>query len=104
MNQVISQYGDPEEINYVIGDLNTYWKMVVVEQPVYYISYAVSAVAAMDIYVTATENEEQAWTAYRALVEEMDPDAGFLKNLENAGIDGPFEEDVYAYFANLYAY
>lgn len=104
MDEVVSQYGDPEEINYVIGDLNTYWKMVVVEQPVYYISYAVSAVAAMDIYVTATENEEQAWTAYRALVEEMDPDAGFLKNLENAGIDGPFEEDVYAYFANLYAY
>ena len=102
MDEVVSQYGDPEEINYVIGDLNTYWKMVVVEQPVYYISYAVSAVAAMDIYVTATENEEQAWTAYRALVEEMDPDAGFLKNLENAGIDGPFEEDVYAYFANLY--
>ena len=33
----------------------------------------------------------------------MDPDAGFLKNLENAGIDGPFGEDVYAYFANLYA-
>ena len=96
MDEVVSQYGDPEEINYVIGDLNTYWKMVVVEQPVYYISYAVSAVAAMDIYVTATENEEQAWTAYRALVEEMDPDAGFLKNLENAGIDGPFEEDVYA--------
>lgn len=103
MNQVVSQYGTVEDINYTIGDLNGYWKMVVVEQPVYYISYAVSAVAAMDIYVTATENEEQAWTAYKALVEEMDPDAGFLKNLEKAGIDGPFEEEVYAYFASLYA-
>ncbi len=95
MSQVMEEYGGENFISNNISDMQYYWKMVVIEQPVYYISYAVSSIAALNIYTMSLEDEDAAWDAYIKLVEQMDTDQGFLWNIEQAGLAGPFDEDVY---------
>lgn len=95
MEQVCEKYGGIEFIGNYATDIQYYWRMVVVEQPVYYISYAVSAIAAIDIFTIAEEDYEQAVEIYRTLIEEVDLEEGFLGNIQNADLDGPFDEDVY---------
>lgn len=78
-----------------LTDLNSYWRMVVVEQPVYYISYAVSSVAAMSLFTAANNDFEAAMATYQKLCEEPVEDGGFLDNLRAAGLATPFEEEFY---------
>ena len=82
--------------------MQNYWKMVVVEQPVYYISYAVSSIAALNIFTMSLEDEDAAWDAYIKLAEQMDIDQGFLWNIEQAGLAGPFDEEVYQELVERY--
>jgi oligoendopeptidase F len=95
MSQVMEEYGGEKFISNNISDMQNYWKMVVVEQPVYYISYAVSSIAALNIFTMSLEDEDAAWDAYIKLAEQMDIDQGFLWNIEQAGLAGPFDENVY---------
>ncbi len=95
MEEVCENYGGIDFISSYTTDIQYYWRMVVVEQPVYYISYAVSAIAAIDVFTIAEEDYEQAVEIYRALIEEVNLDDGFLGNTQNAGLDGPFDEEVY---------
>jgi oligoendopeptidase F len=95
MAEVAQAYGGIQFFNKNITDLQSYWKMVVVESPVYYISYAVSSMAALNIYTLATENREEATNVYCRLAENDDYDDGFLAIITDAGLPGPFQEDVY---------
>lgn len=95
MEDVCESYGGIEFLDEAVTEVQSYWRLVVVEQPVYYISYAVSAIAAIDIYTEAEEDYAEAVEIYCSLIENMDADDGFLGNLEKVGLDGPFEEDVY---------
>lgn len=95
MEDVCEKYGGTEFIGSYATDIQNYWRMVVVDQPVYYISYAVSAIAAIDVFTIAEEDYEQAVEIYRTLIEEVDLEEGFLGNLQNAELDGPFDEEVY---------
>lgn len=102
MEEIGKKYGGISFISEYIGDVQGYWKMVVLEQPVYYISYAVSAVAAVNLYTIAREDEAAARECYRKLIEELVPDNGFLWNIQQAGLAGPFEETVYKQLAERY--
>ncbi len=95
MAEVAQAYGGIQFFNDNITDLQSYWKMVVVESPVYYISYAVSSMAALNIYTLATENREEATNVYCRLAENDDYEDGFLAIINDAGLPGPFREDVY---------
>lgn len=95
MEDVCKAYGGIGSIKVNITDIQTYWRMVVIEQPVYYISYAVSSLAAMNLYTVASESYSDALEIYRLLNEEVDLEKGFLGNLSAAGLPGPFAEDVY---------
>ena len=95
MVQVCEKYGGIAFIENYATDIQNYWRMVVVEQPVYYISYGVSAIAAIDVFTIAEEDYEQAVEIYRTLIEEVDLEEGFLGNIQNAELDGPFDEEVY---------
>ena len=95
MADVCVKYGGIDYLNDLITDVQGYWRNVVVEQPVYYISYGVSAIAAINVYTIASEDYEQAVGIYCSLVEGLDLEIGFLGNLEKAGLDGPFDEAVY---------
>jgi len=101
MEDVCENYGGIEFVSNYATDIQNYWRMVVVDQPVYYISYAVSAIASINVYTIAEEDYEQAIEVYRALIEEVDLEEGFLGNIQNAELDGPFDEDFYVQLKEL---
>jgi oligoendopeptidase F len=83
-------------------DLNEYWKSVAVSSAVYYISYSVSAVAALNIYSMVLEDEEAAYAAYQALVETPGiEEMGYVEALTAAGIASPFDESSHKKVAKL---
>jgi len=101
MEDVCKSYGGIAFLNGIATDVQSYWRMVVVEQPVYYISYGVSAIAAMNIFTVAEEDYQKGVDVYCSLIENVVLDDGFLGNISKAGLDGPFDEDVYKKFAEM---
>lgn len=95
MAEVCESYGGIEFISSVAADIQSYWRLVVIEQPVYYISYGVSAISAFNIFTIADEDYQEAVRIYCSLIENVDPEEGFLGNIQNAGLDGPFDDEVY---------
>ena len=79
-----------------------YWKRVAVRNPVYYISYSVSAVASLNIYAMALEDIDAAYATYRALVETTGiEEMGYVEALAVAGVASPFEEEAHKNVVNL---
>lgn len=101
MNQVSLQYFPDGDVNEMLADVNNYWRMVVVDQPVYYISYAVSAVAAVSLYTVSEDDYDGAMAAYQQLCEEPLEDEGFLGNILSAGLLSPFDETFYIQLSEL---
>lgn len=95
MDSIVTEYFDMEYAETNLTDMNNYWRMVVVDHPVYYLSYAVSAVAAIDLYTIAINDFAGATEIYRKLCEEPVLEAGFLGNITAAGLSGPFDEAFY---------
>ena len=85
------------------GDLGLYWRNVVVSSPVYYLSYAVSGVAAMALYLEAEADYPKAQSMYRALVEESYSYESYTELLAAVGLSSPFEAEVYGSLLNLFA-
>lgn len=102
MTEVCANYGGEEYISYWLTDIQEYWRLVVMEAPVYYISYAVSAVAAMNFYTMYMEDPEAAVETYRALIENPE-EMGFQEAIEAAGLPGPFDESFYMDIAEIYS-
>lgn len=96
MEDICESYGGISFLNNVATDVQNYWRMVVVEQPVYYISYAVSSAAAINIFTIAEENYHNGVEVYCNLIENVVLEDGFLGNVKNAGLAGPFDEEFYA--------
>lgn len=101
MDGIVSSYVDPTFFKNNVTDVNAYWRAVVVEQPIYYISYAVSSIAALDLYGVAREDFAAAAEIYRKLCEEPLEDGGFLESISNVGLSGPFDEDFYIMLKEL---
>lgn len=95
MNAVILEYGFEEDDEYTHFYLDYIWKNVSISSPVYYLSYATSAMASLSLYSQSLEDYEQALEAYRIIQEEVDKENSFAGTLEKAGIPSVFEEDVY---------
>ncbi len=103
MEGIAEDYGGMDFIEGNILDIQSYWKQVVLESPVYYVSYAVSGIAAINLYTIAQEDRQVALEIYRKLMEEPVEDGGFLENIVGAGLSGPFEETVYQELLYPYA-
>lgn len=101
MDEVTLQYFPNGDAEIVFGDMNHYWRLVVVDQPVYYVSYAVSSVASMSLYSIAQADFAQATEIYRKLCQEPVEDAGFLGNIQAAGLSSPFDEEFYRQLQQL---
>ena len=95
MYQICENYGGYDWFCEYITDIDSYWKYVVFDAPVYYVSYAYSAVAALSLYIEAIEDVENAREIYRALAEDMDVFADFSENLSKVGLPSPYEESVF---------
>ncbi len=60
------------------------------ETPFYYISYATSAASAFEIWEMSTVSRPAALAAYRSITQNT-LNCGYLKPLENAGLNSPFD-------------
>ena len=95
MDRIAKSYFPDGNVKDYLADMNYYWRQVVVDQPVYYISYAVSGIAAVGVFTEAEKDYDHAMAIYQKLCEEPVLDEGFLANLVSAGLPGPFDEDFY---------
>ena len=91
MAGVCEKYGGSEFISQNMGDMNDYWRQVATNNPVYYISYAVSMTSALTIYAEVEEDRAAGREMYRAVVEEVSEDDTFLTGIAKAGISSPFD-------------
>ena len=81
---------------YSLSDMQWYWKMVTTTSAVYYISYATSQIASINLYVVAEQyGYEYAQEVYRKLQEEGSSEQGFVEVILNSGLPNPFLEQTY---------
>ena len=59
--------------------------------PLYYISYAVSALPSLELYFDSQNDRDTAVSAYLSVIDESGYRA-YLKVLEDANLNSPFEE------------
>jgi len=95
METVCEDYGGLEMLGEQVADMNLYWKYVVLDSPVYYISYALSATVALSIYEIAVEDEDEARAIYRELAEELDITLSFREILSGAELPDPYSQDTF---------
>lgn len=95
MREVIDRYGGDSFFMENISDPYWYWRRVTIESPVYYISYAVSGIVAIELYAEALIDYDLATQMYRYLAEEARPSQGFLEVIRAAGLLTPFDPDIY---------
>ncbi len=100
MTSLKAVYGGEEWLEVYVTDVDLYWRYVTVEQSVYYVSYAVSMLAAMQIYsVAELQSYERGMEIYLSL---MEPEAdSFLNCLEQVGLKTPMDENLYAELEQL---
>jgi hypothetical protein len=94
MVSILKDLGIYDLFTEMYADPVSYWHYVVVDNPGYYISYAVSLLPSIDLYCMSLENYETATAAYLDLCTVGSKDT-FLSALERAGISSPFEEKTY---------
>ncbi len=94
MDKIFKSY---DQSNFLAGniDINNYWRRVVIESPLYYISYAMSGLMSLELYAIALEDYEAATATYRFTVEGADGTRSFLEVLEEAGLGNPFSKETY---------
>ena len=76
---------------------DTYWRRVTISSPCYYISYAVSAVNALQIYANAANDFNAAKESYLKLFTytDVDPDMTLEEVLEYAGLTSYTDEKTF---------
>lgn len=85
---------DYDELAELFGyDPAVYWRYVTVEAPAYYISYAVSLLPCIELFVTAMEDYDEAADIYSRILCCVTP--YFESELEYAGLDAPFDERIF---------
>ena len=89
MESILLSYSD-ELDNYLISP-EDYWRYVVIPSPCYYISYAASAIPALDLFTEAQDDFGIAREKYSELVRN--DGEGFLTTLANAELLSPLDAD-----------
>ncbi len=94
LDELCEQLGGAEYLKELLGyDVAEYWQYVVITQPAYYISYAISGVSALELYTVAMEDYSKAVEMYWILVS--DPTEGLLEILPLCGLSDPFSENTF---------
>ena len=92
--EICEMYGGYPRVSGSYVDVKEYWRQIVLEAPVYYISYAVSLTEALNIYALADESIIEAHRVYSYIVEEAIPEDKFIITLQKAGLTSPFDEET----------
>ena len=104
MTEVAEGYGGLSFLNDYVTDVLHYWRAVTVQSSVYYISYSVSMLAAMQIYATAEQVSYAAAMEQYLKVTDLSsyeelPD--FFEAMENAGLCTPTDVNAYRNLQSL---
>ena len=78
-----------------VADMNRYWKLVTLDSPVYYISYALSATAALSIYEISVEDQDAARAIFREISEDLDVTCSFREVLASAELPDPYAQNTF---------
>lgn len=96
MDEVLAGYGRTADwFTENVTDPYNYWRSVAVDNPCYYISYAVSAAASVIIFAEAEEDYEATMAKYVILAEGVTEEDGFIEALKKAGFTTPFDEESF---------
>ena len=76
-------------------DFDRYWKLVSMQAPCYYISYATSLISSIEIGELAAKDLELGKAAYVNVCEYDFASASYLEVLARAGLSNPFEEETF---------
>ena len=104
MTEVINDFGKNFLDNVFGVDLYNYWKRAIIQQPCYYVSYAVSGITALGLYAEAVEGNvsyQNALIKYDNLIT-ADFSSGLTKTLNDVKISNPFSKDTYTKILNAY--
>ena len=94
MADVKTRYGGETWLDIYLTDVDRYWRHVTVEQSVYYVSYAISMLAAVQIYTVAEKQSyEVAMELYLSLIDPVS--YSFMDCLAEAGLKMPMDEALY---------
>ena len=66
------------------------------QSPFYYISYGMSAISSLDIFVISLDDRQEAIDKYLGVIGATSEE-GYLDVIERVGLHSPFEEDTYKY-------
>ena len=104
MTELLGEWGGGAWLATYVGDLQSYWRYVVIENPIYYVSYAISMLTVIGIYTEAEENSYgAAQELYLGLVLDVPCEQGFLGVIEAAGLLLPTDETLYTDLCRLVA-
>jgi len=96
--EICNEHGLPSYAKY------TNWMMLVLlNYQGYYISYATSAVAALEVLAAAIEDYDAALESYRYIYSAHEGDLSFTEVLENSGLYSVFDEEAYILLKNIYS-
>jgi hypothetical protein len=98
IERISQHYGGKAFIEESIGDMKEYWRLVVLEAPAYYISYAMSALPSLEIYAISQGSLEDGIAAYELLfagLSDAQNTPELRETLADAGLGDPFAESFY---------
>ena len=95
MEDIYKAYNVPSAIKPSYG-IQMYRQMVTLRAPVYYVSYATSGLASLDIFLRSRlEGDEEGRLLYEELMFLSGEELGFTDIILNVGIASPFEDEFY---------
>ncbi len=94
MTDILKELGIYDLFSEIYQSPASYWHYVVIDNPGYYISYAMSLLPSLNLYTMSMSDYETAAMAYRNICTVGKYDT-FLGVLSRAGISSPFEEKTY---------
>ncbi|MGN1372828.1 MAG: hypothetical protein ACI4VK_02135 [Candidatus Coproplasma sp.] len=92
LDTLCDEYGISDGVTNAFSQYTIY---VSCANPCYYISYGVSLVPTIDLFIKAQENYKVAQECYRILQEDAAKEDGFKAALALAGIGSPFDESTF---------
>lgn len=94
--EIVDKYGAS-----ITRDKLDYLYQVILNYRGYYISYAVSGIASLELFAKCYNNLEQGIDAYKSIFKKDSLDEKFKKSLQNANLFDIFSEDAYLLIQSL---
>ena len=97
MYEVVNEFGADFIQNVLNVDVYNYWKRAIIQQPCYYISYAVSGITALGLYsqaIQSADDYDEALAKYDNLCN-TDFTYGLTQTLTDVGVSNPFNQSTF---------